>query len=590
MASKPTVDAQIDRLVLDISVQDGKGRESAEKKISALDKALSQFQTTVKGLDLTGFKSKFASMASALKPFVDKLKEAQKSIRSLNELSRRMGVSGKDATGTPSVGKENVKVPASGGGTMPKARKGDAQQLDGVGELANSVFNRKIPIEELTKDYGKLKKQITDASGLTTFFFEDYEKNNKITRQFTGELDDQGNVIASTFKQVNKTSNNVSGDGLKAFYLSIKRIALYRAIRTSLRIIVKMFREGIANVAKFDETTSHAMNEIHSSFVVIKNSIGLVFKPLIELVAPFIRMVAKAIGGISNAIGYLTAKLRGQAKVLQVNTEYFEEMNKQSHLLDFDQFSVLSNMDQTSGMFEWVQTSELDKYYTSAEGIANLLQDIIKLIGVLAGLKLVKLFISGGFKSLFSAITNPITLIIAGVATLVYGITELIKNWENLSGAAKVLIPILMTVLGVIAGIAVAKYAAAHGFAAPIAAGIAAGALVAGITAVGGIALDKKIAKYADGGMFEGAGTMYHLAGESGAEIVASGSRGTGVTNIEQFKVAMVEALAEYGVAQKDGSGAPIIIRLDGREIARAQVRNNANELSRNYNIEFRPR
>lgn len=52
---------------------------------------------------------------------------------------------------------------------------------------------------------------------------------------------------------------------------------------------------------------------------------------------------------------------------------------------------------------------------------------------------------------------------------------------------------------------------------------------------------------FAEGGMFDGVGTMYLArAGESGAEIVASGARGTGVANIEQIADAQYMALRDY--------------------------------------------
>lgn len=52
---------------------------------------------------------------------------------------------------------------------------------------------------------------------------------------------------------------------------------------------------------------------------------------------------------------------------------------------------------------------------------------------------------------------------------------------------------------------------------------------------------------FAEGGMFpEDMGTLYALAGESGAEIVASGARGTGVANIEQIADAQYMAMRDY--------------------------------------------
>lgn len=52
---------------------------------------------------------------------------------------------------------------------------------------------------------------------------------------------------------------------------------------------------------------------------------------------------------------------------------------------------------------------------------------------------------------------------------------------------------------------------------------------------------------FAKGGMFpDSKGTLYALAGESGAEIVARGARGTGVANVEQIADAQYMAMQDY--------------------------------------------
>lgn len=55
------------------------------------------------------------------------------------------------------------------------------------------------------------------------------------------------------------------------------------------------------------------------------------------------------------------------------------------------------------------------------------------------------------------------------------------------------------------------------------------------------------IPRFAEGGMFpESKGTLYAVAGEEGAEIVAHGSRGTGVANVEQIADAQYMAMQDY--------------------------------------------
>lgn len=65
---------------------------------------------------------------------------------------------------------------------------------------------------------------------------------------------------------------------------------------------------------------------------------------------------------------------------------------------------------------------------------------------------------------------------------------------------------------------------------------------------------------FADGGMFPSKGTLYALAGESGAEIVAQGVRGTGVANVEQIADAQYMAMQDYDLRGAIQSAAAAIV------------------------------
>lgn len=93
---------------------------------------------------------------------------------------------------------------------------------------------------------------------------------------------------------------------------------------------------------------------------------------------------------------------------------------------------------------------------------------------------------------------------------------------------------------------------------------------------------------FAKGGMFDGLGTMYLArAGEAGAEIVAQGSRGTGVANVEQIADAQYMAMQDYDIrgaiqqaaaaivngvvgglsdTTQDGRNTPVIIRIGDKD------------------------
>ena len=70
-----------------------------------------------------------------------------------------------------------------------------------------------------------------------------------------------------------------------------------------------------------------------------------------------------------------------------------------------------------------------------------------------------------------------------------------------------------------------------------------------------------EIPDFAEGGMFNGLGTIYLArAGEAGAEIVAHGSRGTGVANVEQIADAQYMAMNDYGLKEAINAAAAGIV------------------------------
>lgn len=95
---------------------------------------------------------------------------------------------------------------------------------------------------------------------------------------------------------------------------------------------------------------------------------------------------------------------------------------------------------------------------------------------------------------------------------------------------------------------------------------------------------------FAEGGMFpEDEGTLYALAGEEGAEIVARGARGTGVANVEQIADAQYMAMQDYDLrgaiqqaaaaivngivgglssAERGSENTPVIVRIGDKDFS----------------------
>lgn len=76
-----------------------------------------------------------------------------------------------------------------------------------------------------------------------------------------------------------------------------------------------------------------------------------------------------------------------------------------------------------------------------------------------------------------------------------------------------------------------------------------------------------RVKYFKEGGMLDNLkGTMYAIAGESGAEIVAQGKHGTGVANVEQIADAQYMAMQDYGLREIIGNAVTGIVNglLDG--------------------------
>ena len=149
--------------------------------------------------------------------------------------------------------------------------------------------------------------------------------------------------------------------------------------------------------------------------------------------------------------------------------------------------------------------------------------------------------------------------------TSLINLIDVIKNWDSQSLITKItaitsaflaLASVVFAILSAIPTIGHTKVFKA------ISIGLTAGATLAGAVS---------IMKFADGGIPQ-QGSLF-VAGEAGAEFVTRMPSGqTGVTNISQFKQAMIEALYECSdIFQNGNGGGEVILNLDGAEIARSK-------------------
>lgn len=356
---------------------------------------------------------------------------------------------------------------------------------------------------------------------------------------------------------------------------NIKRVAVYRSIRAVLKDIAKYMQDAFSVASQKLPQFNQSFSQIKSSLAVINGSVGVLATALLPIIQPLLTGIASVMATIANSVSKASAALRGQNDYLKINADYWKDQKDQMNgsLLAFDTFTTLSQQTDMTGLFEKAEMTD-DEMKSTANSTRTILTFVGTIGATLAAIKALKIL--DGVKDTLKNVkgidskTATIYATIAAIAFLVTNIIAVIRN-PDLTGWQKFAALLTGALATAIAIMAVLKFTQLGWKGAIIAGAFAGGAMTWASSLVA--------TKFADGGMFEGAGTMYAIAGESGAEVVAKGSQGTGVLNVEQFKTAMVQAFYEYGAARGDLSAASVT--LNGEKVGKMTASSSYREMVR---------
>ena len=150
---------------------------------------------------------------------------------------------------------------------------------------------------------------------------------------------------------------------LGQFFASIKRIAMYRLIRSALKAITQGFSEGIKNLYHWSDalggTFAKNMDKLATNAQYLKNSLGAMVAPLINALAPAIDFITDKLVDLMNFVNQLIAKLSGASTYTvakKVATEWDDASKKtkkatdeiKRYTLGFDELNILGKKDEDS--------------------------------------------------------------------------------------------------------------------------------------------------------------------------------------------------------------------------------------------------
>lgn len=342
--------------------------ESFSKNAKGIEKyvqKIAYFTDSMKGvLEVMSLKDSLGNTEVSVNKISEKVinktqeitKSAKESAKVFEDLFKKTGNFSKIEKETLKA--SGVKVPSTRGLVGYKGIKDSAELVssetkrlaDGTKQLVE-VF--KVTNEEGTTTYKAIDKKIIDIK-------QNMQDINK----------EQGEVNKRTSK---------FGILLKR----IERIAVYRMIRTGLKLVVDTFKTSISNLAQFNQEVNNNVSTMTSAFTKMQNSVAIALYPLLNSLAPFIDSVSNKIVGFANELSLANAQLTGQTKYLAVNEEYMQDYAKaveqaNNKLLSFDKFESLQqdNKPNIQDLFDERTVDGTEKVSESVMSLAKILNQL----------------------------------------------------------------------------------------------------------------------------------------------------------------------------------------------------------------------
>ena len=146
------------------------------------------------------------------------------------------------------------------------------------------------------------------------------------------------------FKMILNPIKNI-GNGLmgmtqkfQGFLSGIGRIALYRAIRTGIKMVTSSVREGVNNLYVWAGMVGNSfkptMDSLATSFLYLKNSIGAMVSPILDAVAPAFEYLTDRIVEVLNVFNQVIATITGAStwrKALRAPASYADNISGLGH-------------------------------------------------------------------------------------------------------------------------------------------------------------------------------------------------------------------------------------------------------------------
>lgn len=346
---------ELEGLEFQISAEGGK----SVKQLDRLANSLSKLRTATQGLrGLDTLKGKLEKLNNALSGFhTDKLDSLAKGLTALNAagnarisptIPKRISeiaqassqLKDEDIARLESLANALQTLGAAGNVRIPHLRNTNVgnELNQQAGEGTTPPTPDTSGIEEATSEVQEYSNAADQATGRTNIlksvlsgiggvFSKGFSVGAGVLKELGHGLDTAAGAAKRLIKQaallpvtlgsklaasVKQTTSSLGG-----LFSSLKRIAMYRAIRAAIAALTQGFKEGINNLYQYSTIMgtqfAQSMNNLSSSALYLKNSLGAMAAPIINAIAPAIDFVIDKIVTLFNLINQLFARLTGKS-------------------------------------------------------------------------------------------------------------------------------------------------------------------------------------------------------------------------------------------------------------------------------------
>jgi hypothetical protein len=292
-------------------------------------------------------------------------------------------------------------------------------KVTGLSKMAKSMAKNQKAMEKsllFPSISNNIESKTSQENNLPSTNLNQPKNENVIDAEYTEKTIKTYKTFGATLKDLKKVSGALQKTfggltrTLKKGARMIGIVIAYSLAFKALQVVTQGVSEGISNLAVFDKQANKTMSELTTATQNLKNAIGMIAMPIVQIITPAIQNISNWIVNIANKISEIRASAQGLATYTKISSKYMNDYAKslQGTSFSFDSFTALQ-----SSVFDMYDTEQVAVSADEANNsLLKMKNTLIVVGGLLSALKLASTF------SIFGGKAGLIAGAIAGVASM----------------------------------------------------------------------------------------------------------------------------------------------------------------------------